>query len=281
MKRRSLVILLLITGWHLAGWSQAFAEDYVVATVGNDKIYYSEILQAAERLNKYQKENFDTDRDFRINFIREYAARYAASKKAVEEGLDKDTETGFDIEQMRRGILADKLLSRDLDKISYAEQDVEKYYEQNKSRYQDKERVRVSYIKVSTKDEADKLFARLGKGEKFELVGKGNIAKYPNWIQKDTPMFGPELMGMAPGSLNGLFAFNIGGHSQPVEGGDKNGYFIFRIDEKIPAKDLPYDQVKAQVELEYAKMLKDRAVKAFIGGIFAKEKVVINEGEIK
>jgi len=77
MKRRSLVILLLITGWHLAGWSQAFAEDYVVATVGNDKIYYSEILQAAERLNKYQKENFDTDRDFRINFIREYAARYA------------------------------------------------------------------------------------------------------------------------------------------------------------------------------------------------------------
>ena len=94
-------------------------------------------------------------------------------------------------------------------------------------------------------------------------------------------MFGPELMGMAPGSLNGLFAFNIGGHSQPVEGGDKNGYFIFRIDEKIPAKDLPYDQVKAQVELEYAKMLKDRAVKAFIGGIFAKEKVVINEGEIK
>ena len=106
MKRRSLVILLLITGWHLAGWSQAFAEDYVVATVGNDKIYYSEILQAAERLNKYQKENFDTDRDYRINFIR--MRQGMRHQKAVEEGLIEHG-TGFDIEQMRRGILADKL----------------------------------------------------------------------------------------------------------------------------------------------------------------------------
>lgn len=276
---RYLVAFLLL--FNAAYAAETPGQDYVVATIGEDKICYSEIIQAAGRLSQHQKDSFDSDREWKINFIREYAARFAAAKKAVAEGLDKDKEVNFDIEQARRSILAERMISRDLARMSYTEQDVKNYYEQNKARYRDKERVKVSYIKVKTKDEADKMAARLDKGEKFEKAGKDKIVKYTNWVQIDTPMFGPELINMPPQSLRGIFMLDVGGHSQPVEHKDKGEYYIFRIDEKIEAKDLPYEQVRQQVEFEYAKMLKDRTVKAFIRDIFAKEKVVINEADIK
>ena len=280
MRALFISLLVFIAIWcPLLGWSQE--QDHVVATIGEDKLYYSEIIQAAGRLSQHQKENFDTNREWKINFVREYVARFAAAKRASAEGLDKDKEVNFDIEQARRSILAEKMISRDIAKINYTEQDVKNYYEQNKARYRDKERVKVSYIKVKTKEEADKMAARLDKGEKFEKVGKDKIVKYTNWVQIDTPMFGPELIGMPPQSLGGLFSLDVGGHSQPIEYKDKGEFFIFRIDERVEAKDLPYEQVKQQVEFEYAKMLKDRTVKAFIRDIFVKEKVVINEGEIK
>lgn len=269
------------------------SEDYVVATVGDDKIYYSEVEQAASRLNQFQKENFDANREWKINFIREYVARFAAAKKGVAEGLDKDKEVSFDIEQARRSILAEKMVSADIARINYTEQDVRKYFEQNKMRYRDKERVKVNYIKVKTKEEADEIVARLNKGEKFDKVGKNKIVNYSGWIQEDTPVFGPELSGMPPQSLRGLFSLDVGGYSQSISSraaessvmaprNDKEiEYFIFRIDEKVAAKDLLYEEVKSQVEMEYAKMIKDRTVKGFIRDIFGKEKVVIYEKDIK
>lgn len=112
--------------------------DEIVATIGGGKIYFSEIKRSADRLNRFLKENFETSDAWRKDFIRQYIAKQALVKRAQREGLAKDKDIIFTIEQARLGILADKLLERELNKISITDADLQKYYEENKGKYEKK-----------------------------------------------------------------------------------------------------------------------------------------------
>lgn len=117
---------------------RALPGDEVIATIGNEKIYFSQVKQSADRLNRFLKENFETSDAWRKDFIHQYIARRALAKRAEREGLAKDKNIVFAIEQARLGILADKLLEDKLSKISVSEDDVLKFYEENKTKYENK-----------------------------------------------------------------------------------------------------------------------------------------------
>ena len=112
--------------------------EVVIATIGKEAITFSEIKQAAEGLNRLLKENFETSKEWRTDFIRQYVARTALAKRAKREGLEKDRDIVFSLEQARRGILAEKLLERKLGKIEAREEDLLRYYEANKGKYEKK-----------------------------------------------------------------------------------------------------------------------------------------------
>jgi peptidyl-prolyl cis-trans isomerase C len=271
------VLVLFALGCPPGAWHQLYAEDYVVATIGEQKIYYSEIQMAAQELNKFLKENFDANRDWQLSYIRQYVAKQAVAKRAVEEGLDKDPQVQFNIEQSRKAILADKLLGDALAKIKYTEEDMKSYYEQNKARYRDQEQASFSYIKVATKSEADKIVEGLNKGKSFEKLGGKNIQK--TQIQPRMGLFVPEVKGAKPEDIDGLFSLGISGYSTAL--GSTDGYYIFRMDRKIEAKERPYETVRSSVESEYMKTEQDKVINRVVKDIFVKEKVVINEAGIK
>lgn len=136
---RCLFFSLLLLFCSCSGVSnKASPDDEVVATVGNQKIYFSEIKQSAGGLNRFLKENFETSDAWRKDFIRQYIAKYALAKRADREGFLKDKNITFVIEQARLGILADKLLERELNKILVDEADIQKFYEENKAKYENK-----------------------------------------------------------------------------------------------------------------------------------------------
>lgn len=255
----------------------ANAQDYVVATIGEQKIYYSEIERSAAGLNKFLKENFNKDREWRLDYIRQYVAKNAVAKRAVEEGLDKDPQVQFDIEQSKKALLADTLLGRELAKIKYTQDDLKLYYEQNKSKYRTQEQASFSYIKVDTKSEAEKISAELAKGKSLDKLAGKNIQK-----THSMPMIGPfvpEVKGASPEEIQGLFSMKKGECSKPL--GGPEGYYIFRMDEKTEAKERAFEQVKNAIEGEYARILQDKVINEVVKETFAREKVIINEGEIR
>ncbi|MFA5094087.1 MAG: peptidyl-prolyl cis-trans isomerase [Candidatus Omnitrophota bacterium] len=278
---------VMAAGFCAAGTARAQdgEKDYVVATVGNEKIMFSEIEKAAQGLNKFLKENFDNHRGWRLDFIRQYVARYALTKKALKEGLDKDKDVQYAMEQSKRTILSDKLLSDRLKKAEFTPDDIRKYYEDNKLHFGTPEKVKISYIKKGKKDEADKIFARLNKGEDFVKVGRKEIVKLDKWVTAGALPEIPELFNIDGASLAGIVSLGVGQCSGVItipEGlARKETYFIFRVDAKEPAKERPFGEVKGQVELEYAGILRNKIVNEVILGTFKEEKVVINEGQIK
>ncbi len=257
----------------------------VIATIGNEEVRYSEIQKAAQGLNRFLKENFDQHRDWRLDFIRQYVARRALAKKAVAEGLDKDPEIQYALEQSRRTILSDKVLSDKLSKVEFTLEDIQKYYEQNKARYRTPGKVKVSYLRKKDKASAEKVFAQLNEGKGFDKIARKDAVKLDKWIVAGFPPEAPELAGIPPEALDRLVSSEAGDHSSPVAisgaPGSPEEYFIFRIDAKEASKDRPFDEVKKQAEFEYARELQARIINETVLGILAEEKVVIHEKDIQ
>ena len=273
---RYLLAFLLL--FNTAYAADATGQDYVVATIGDQNIYYSEILKSAAGLNKFLKENFDTIRDWRLNFIRQYVARTALAMRAEQEGLDKDKSVQFDIEQAKKTILSDRLLFQQLEKVQITEENLKSFYEQNKKDYQERERAKFSYIKVDNKEEANKITQGLNKGKAFEKLGGKNLVKLDNWNTKGAP-FMPELKGATIEQIDGLFALGTGGASQPIAANGR--FYIFKVDEKEAAKDVDFEKARPQVEIDYKRVIQGKTIDDYIKDTFAKEKVVVNEGQVK
>jgi hypothetical protein len=297
----TIFLVVFLTQYAIRYTLYAEQEDYIVATVGEEKIYFSEIEKVAQGLNRFLKENFQTSREWRLNYIRQYVARVALTKRAEREEKDKSEDVLFALEQARRNILSDKLLGDRLAKIKITEDDLKRYYEQNKSKYRIRERIKLSYIKLKTKREAERIIARLNKGRGFKKVAGKKIVKINDWISKDMP-FVPGLENIKPQVWKKLFALGVGGtseiiivdsveritESEKAKSEKLNAiryplnaeYYIFHIDEREPAKDRPFEEVRRQVEFEYSKKVRDEAINEFIMETFAQEKVKIYEDRI-
>ncbi|MBL7085459.1 MAG: peptidyl-prolyl cis-trans isomerase [Candidatus Omnitrophica bacterium] len=272
-----LVISLVASGAFAEDVESKGGNDYVVASIGEEKIYFSEIERVAKGLNRYYRENFDTSRDWRLSYVRQYVVRVALAKRAEREGIHKDKDVIFEIERARENILSDKVLSTRLAGIKITEEDLQKYYLQNRERYQIKEKLKLSYIKVKNKKQAEKIIAALNKGRSFETVAKKRMVKLDNWISQDTPLVS-QLEGLSSQALNELFSLGIGGSSNPVE--VKDEFYIFHIDEKEPAKDRPFDEVRRQVEGECTQKAKEKAIAELIRETFARENVEVYEDRV-
>lgn len=251
--------------------------DYIVARIGDEEMYFSEIEQTAKGLNRYYRENFETSKDWRLNHVRQYIVRVALAKRARREGIGKDEDTIFELERAEDNILSNKLLSDRLDKIKITEEDLQVYYMQNKQRYQIKEKIKISYIMLKSEKQAEKIIAALNKGKSFEKAAKKKIVKLDNWISQDSP-FIPQLEGLSSQALNELFSLGIGGSSNPIE--NKDEFYIFHIDEKEPAKDKPFAEVRRQVENECAKEAREKATAELIRETFAQENVKVYEDQV-
>ncbi|UCD15474.1 MAG: peptidyl-prolyl cis-trans isomerase [Candidatus Omnitrophota bacterium] len=254
------------------------AKDLIIATIGKEKIYFSELERESEKLNRFLKENFQTSKTWRLDFFRKYIATLALAKRAKRQGLDREADVIHEIERARRGILAEKLVADEFTKLKISEEDLRKYYEQNKEKYRIKEKVKLSYVKSKSKKEADRIVHQLNKGRNFEKVGGRNITRIDSWISKDAP-FAPELEEILSSQvLDKIFQLNKGEVTDVLK--IKDEFYVFHINEKEPAQDKPFKQVRQQVEFEYTRRQRDRIINELITQTFSQEKVELYEDKV-
>jgi hypothetical protein len=215
-----------------------------------------------------------------LEFIRQYVARYALAKKAVEDGVDKCEDVKYKMEQARMTILADELLSGEINKIKPSEDDLKTYYESNKGRYVIPAAVKVSYVGPADKDRIETISEKIKKGKSLENLAKKDIVKIDEfWISEGAPFPVKEFEGTSFTEFGPLFSVEKGKCSDPMELNKK--YYIFRIDEKTPQGQMSFEEAKKTVEAGYYNSARNRTLTDYISGVFRQESVVINEYLIK
>jgi peptidyl-prolyl cis-trans isomerase C len=196
---------------------------------------------------------------------------------------------GVTLEQLRadtaQTVAVNVMLKNELEPlVKVSEADTKTFYEQNKTRFRQDDSVHASHIlirvpeqadvaaKAKAKTQADDLLAQIKKGADFAGLAKKfsqDPGSAPNggdlgFFSKGqmVPAFEQAAFGLKPGQTSGVVETPF-------------GYHIIRVSETKAGRDLPYDEVKAQIEDYLKQQMRDQKSQEFVEQLRAKGKVQI------
>lgn len=161
--------------------------------------------------------------------------------KEIEEEYQKEQQISKDItkEDVKNYLLINKLFDQYTKDLKLTEEELKKYYEENKNQF---EVVKASHILVQDEKTAEDIYNRLMKGEDFATLAKeysidtatkdqgGDLGEFPHGV-------------MVPEFDEAVFSLKKGEISKPVK--TDYGYHIIKS-EGITLK--PFEEVKDSIE---------------------------------
>jgi peptidyl-prolyl cis-trans isomerase C len=165
-------------------------------------------------------------------------------EEAVKEGLDKNTDTAYLMQLSRMQVLEQAMQDKYLKDRGATEQELRAEYEMQIGQ-SPKVEYHTRNILVATEPFADKVIARLEKGEKFEEVAKSasmdpsksNGGDLP-WmtVERMPPQFAGAVQALKPGEFT----------RKPVQ--TQYGWHVIQLVETRDVAPPPFDQVKQRLE---------------------------------
>jgi len=258
MRRASLVLLLLFALGCSGG------DDGWVATVDEKPITPAELERAvADRAAPPETPREDVLHEELERLVLERIVLNRAEKLGVEvrddevdarirelvgpeEEVPKELATPEYREELRRQMLLDRTAVRELaQKVDVPESALVHYFEEKRDSLRTPPRVRIRQIVVPDVEKANRILAELRKGADFaELAAKESIApeavqggQLPPFAEGEMPEEFDHALRLAVGQLSPVVASPFGFH-------------IFRVEEKIPAGEANFDDVREQLRAE-------------------------------
>ena len=159
---------------------------------------------------------------------------------------------------LREGICKDVMVSKYLEEVHYSkivvsEEELRKYYEENKSHYDLPNRVLVRQIVLPTEADAIKVQNGLTRAN-----FKQRVKEYSISLDKEQGgLVGPFSKGQMPHFFDVAFLMNKG----QIQGVVKSdyGFHLFLLEEKYPSKKLTFNEAKKDVQKHMMEIKKEEA----------------------
>ena len=218
--------------------------------------------------------------------LAEHKARFG-SDKAFQSFLERTQQSEADVKSdLEKNALRDKLFAKLLSGQEPTEADAQKYYEENKDKYKQKEQINAQHIlfkidKTTTDAEKKK---KLADAKKVYAEAKkpgadfGELAK--KYSEGPTAQRGGDLGTFSRGRMvkqfeDVAFAGKPGDILGPVE--TQFGWHIIKINEKTPEVQRPYDEVKDSILTSLKARQKSKATRELLDKLKADAKVEVLE----
>jgi len=225
-----------------ASASQSSKDGKVVAQIGSEKITLEEIDGLVKTIPEQYQAMAREHKDMFLDSVINQKLLYA---EAARLNFDKNTDVQKQLEEIRKELVIKAYLKEEIeDKITVTDEDIKKYYEANKEKFKEPEKVKVSHILVDTEAEAKDILAKLQSGADFAALAKEK-SKCPSkekggelgFISKGqtVPEFEQAVFVLQPGQLSGVVKTQF-------------GYHIIKVTEKQPEKIMALDEVKDQLK---------------------------------
>lgn len=217
-------------------------ENKILAVVNGREIKESDIQQAILRFPKDKQQYLSSDAgkkqllDQTISFELIYL-------DAKEKGFEEDPEYTIQLEAMKREILTQVGIKKELEKLSVSEQEAKDYYEANKDKFKTKPSVNAKHILVDSEDSALNIKKEIEEGKTFEDAAK----QYSTCPSKEE---GGSLGNFSKGQMVPEFeaaAFSqiVGEVGEPVK--TQFGYHLIKVEDKIEEGIMPFEDVKVNI----------------------------------
>ncbi len=244
--KNNYLALALVSAAVLSSNAYAEGKNGVAAVVNGEEITVAEVKKGYDE-NPQIKAKVPFD-EFYGKALDIYVNGKLIYQAAVEDGV-MDTQAYKDQLKTAQEDVARKVYLEKRVKAEITDADINKAYNEYKSKFKPQKEVKARHILVSSEAQAKDIIAQLKKGAKFNDLGK----KYSKDNSVDLGYFTKEMM--VPEFGNAAFAMKKGQISKtPVK--TQFGYHIIAVDDTRTTKPLPLKEVKPQIEA----MLSQQAV---------------------
>lgn len=180
-------------------------------------------------------------------------------------------------ERVEEKLLAEKLIrSAHHYRGEIEEKEMREYYETHPSLFQLPMKVRARQIVVADGEEAIQVLKRLKKGESFEKVAMAKSLGPERVYGGDLGHFS---QGERPTEFDHVFAMEVGAISEVIK--SPYGYHIFKLEEKIGPRVVPFEEAKGEILQELRKKKGEEEYQKWLKGLKGKAKVKINNSRLR
>jgi parvulin-like peptidyl-prolyl isomerase len=192
---------------------------------------------------------------------REYAARFP-TEEALRDHLDRTRNTADSTKaDLRRNLMRDRIADRLGGAVEVTDPEVAHFYEQNRARFTQKERVKASRIVVRVADKSSPAEKAQARSQARNLRAKANVRATDFTELARSASQGPEAArggelgwierGVMAGEFDGaVFPLAAGAVSPVIE--TRLGYEIVKVWEKAPRRERALadarDEIRAELE---------------------------------
>jgi peptidyl-prolyl cis-trans isomerase C len=264
-----ILVAVTVPSLFACGSGEKKEPDAVLAVVDGDRITESTFRREAENLPPYIRPIVETPAG-RMQFLDSLITRDLLLREALRRGLDRRDEVRSRLDQARKSILLETLLRDVAEKApGMSDEEIRKYYEENKASFEEGERVRVRHILFKGEEQAAIVARRAKKGEPFEELMRG--AEADGGTTADLGL-------IERGAYDKEFekaAFDAPQNS--IVGPVKTiyGYHVLQVLEKQPPGLPPFEGVKEKIAADLREVSQREAFDNLVNGLKKQAKITL------
>lgn len=219
-------------------------EGQVMAEVNGGSITTGDFERELKNLPEYLKAMAETPQG-RKEMLDTMVIRELILQQAAKDGLDKGAEIEDKLQDLKKRLIVESFLKKKVEiESKVSDEDMKKFYEQNKEKFKAGEQIHASHILVKTEKEAKDVQAQLKAGGNFEELAKKFSADSSAAKGGDLGWFGKG--SMVPAFEKAALALKEGQVSDIVK--SDFGFHIIKLTGKRPAGVRPFEEVKEQIK---------------------------------
>ncbi len=226
------------------GGSSSKKEGQVLAEVNGGTITTGDFSKELKNLPEYLRAMAD-DAKGRKEMLDTMVIRELILQQAAKDGIDKSAEVAEKLEDLKKRVVVEAFLKKKVESESkVSDEDLKKFYEQNKDKFKADEQIKASHILVKGEKEAKDVLAQIKAGGNFEELAKKNSVDSSASKGGDLGWFGKGTM--VPAFEKAALALKDGQVSDVVK--SDFGFHIIKLTGKRPAGVRPFEEVKEQIK---------------------------------
>jgi len=217
-------------------------KDKVLAEVNGKKITGVDYNLFIDSLNPQLKQYFGGE-ELNKDVVNELVYQALLYEDAMEKGMDKEDEFIQVVEKTKESMLKTYALGKLLATAEVKDEDIKRFYEDNKDAFKQAESADASHILVEEEDKAREIYEKIKNGGDFEELAR----EFSTCPSKEK---GGDLGTFTRGQMvkefeDAVFENEVGTITEPVK--TQFGYHIIKINKKNPARELSFDEVKDKI----------------------------------
>ncbi len=239
-----MILALSLCACKPAPTEKAKTTGTVLAEVNGNAITTDDFKAEIDKLPPYLKPMVQSE-EGKKELLDSMIVRQIILEQAKKDGVDKDKEVSDRMEDLRKRLIVETYLKKKVEKeAQISDQEMKKFYDENKDKFKAGDQVKASHILVKTEKEATDILAQLKGGAKFEDLAKkfstdstaskgGDLGWFPKGAM--VPEFDKVAFNLKEGEMSGIVKTQFGFH-------------IIKVTGKRPAGITPYEEVKEQIK---------------------------------